>query len=57
MDPPNWWVGFTPDVMILAAGENLGDATVTCDRDGVRLTQSKVTAGGKISVCVAGHCG
>jgi neopullulanase len=47
MDPPNWWVGFTPHVMILAAGENLGGATVTCDRDGVRLTQSKVTAGGK----------
>jgi len=47
MDPPNWWVGFTPNVMILAAGENLGGATVTCDRDGVRLTQSKVTAGGK----------
>jgi glycosidase len=47
MDPPNWWVGFTPKVMILAAGENLGGATVTCDRDGVRLTQSKVTAGGK----------
>ena len=47
MDPPNWWVGFTPNVMILAAGENLGGATVTCDRDGVWLTQSKVTAGGK----------
>jgi neopullulanase len=47
MDPPNWWVGFTPNVMILAAGQNLGNATVTCDRDGVRLTHSKVTASGK----------
>jgi glycosidase len=47
MDPPNWWVGFTPNVMVLAAGKNLGGATVTCDRDGVRLTRSKVSAGGK----------
>jgi glycosidase len=47
MDPPNWWVGFTPNLMVLASGENLEGATVTCDRDGVRLTRSKVTAGGK----------
>jgi neopullulanase len=47
MDPPNWWVGFTPNLMVLANGENLEGATVTCDREGVRVTQSKVTAGGK----------
>ncbi len=47
MDPPNWWAGFTPNLMILATGENLEGATARCDRYGVRLTRSKVTAGGK----------
>ncbi len=47
MDPPNWWVEFTPNVMILATGENLEGATVACAGKAVRLTRSKVTAGGK----------
>jgi neopullulanase len=47
MDPPNWWVGFTSNLMVLATGQNLEGATVTCTGEGVRLTRSKVTDGGK----------
>ena len=47
MDPPNWWVGLALDLMVLASGENLEGATVTCATGGFRLTRSKVTDGGK----------
>jgi glycosidase len=47
MEPPNWWTVFTPKLMVLATGENLQDAAVKCDHEGVRLAGSKVTAGGK----------
>jgi neopullulanase len=47
MDPPNWWVGFTPNVMVLASGENLKGARATSATEGVRLTRSKVTEAGK----------
>jgi neopullulanase len=47
MDPPNWWAGFTPNLMVLATGENLGGATVKCARQDLHLTRSKATDGGK----------
>ena len=47
MDPPNWWAGFTPHLMVLATGENLEGATVKCGHEGVHLARSKVTANGK----------
>ncbi len=47
LDPPNWWTSFTPDVMVLAAGENLDGATLTSWRQGVTITRSRATAGGK----------
>jgi glycosidase len=46
MDPPNWWVGFAPNLMVLASGENLEGATATCATEGVRLTRSRVSDGG-----------
>ena len=46
MDPPNWWVGFRPEVMILAAGQNLQGATVRCEYPGVQIARSEVTARG-----------
>jgi len=46
MDPPNWWVGFRPEVMILAAGQNLQGATVLCEYPGVQIARSEVTARG-----------
>jgi glycosidase len=47
MEPPNWWVGFKSDVMILATGENLEGASVKCDCGSVTVSRSKVTAGGR----------
>lgn len=47
MDPPNWWVGFTPNLMVLATGENLEGATVMCTSEGVHLKHLRVTDGGK----------
>jgi glycosidase len=47
LDPPNWWTGFTPEVMVLASGANLDGATLTCSRPGVKIERSKATAAGK----------
>jgi glycosidase len=47
MDPPNWWTGFTPEVLVLASGANLDGATLTCSRPGVEIERSKATAAGK----------
>jgi neopullulanase len=47
VDPPNWWAGLTPEVMLLMTGQNLQDSKVACEYPGVRVLRSKVTAGGK----------
>ncbi len=47
IEPPNWWTGLTPEVMLLLSGENLDGATVSCDTPGVTITKSKVTAAGR----------
>jgi neopullulanase len=47
IEPPNWWIGLTPEVMLLVSGENLEGTAVSCDAPGVRITKSKVTAGGR----------
>ena len=42
VEPPNWWVGLTPDVMLLLSGKNLRATHVSCNlRDVVaRRTES-----------------
>jgi glycosidase len=47
VEPPNWWIGLSPEVMLLLSGENLDGATVSCDTPGVTITKSKVTAAGR----------
>jgi glycosidase len=47
IDPPNWWVGFKPEVMLLMTGQNLESAKVRCEHPGVRVLRSKTTAEGK----------
>jgi glycosidase len=46
VEPPNWWAGLTPDLMLLVSGEGFLGATVSCSTPGVRITDSKATAGG-----------
>jgi glycosidase len=47
IEPPNWWVGLRPNLMLLVSGENLEGASVSINWAGVRLTQSKASANGK----------
>lgn len=46
LDPPNWWVNFTPEIELLATGENLEGAKITSSYPGLSVLRSKVTDGG-----------
>src|SRR5581483_4230541 len=39
VDPPNWWAGFEPQVMLLLTGDGLAQASVTTTASGVRVTR------------------
>jgi glycosidase len=39
VDPPNWWTGFTPDVMVLLTGSGLDQATVSTSYGGVQVSR------------------
>src|ERR1051326_4457941 len=41
VDPPNWWAGFEPQVMLLLTGDGLAQATVTTSSSGVRVTRTQ----------------
>ena len=47
LDPPGWWVGLTPEIEVLASGENLEGAGITCSYRGLSIVHSKVTDGGR----------
>lgn len=47
LEPPNWWVGFTPEVELLVTGQNLEGAKVTSSYSGLSVTRSKETDGGR----------
>ncbi|MBZ5702506.1 MAG: cyclomaltodextrinase N-terminal domain-containing protein [Acidobacteriia bacterium] len=46
LDPPNWWVGLTPEVMLLLSGHGLEEARVACNLPGLRVTRTQAGAGG-----------
>lgn len=46
LEPPNWWVGFTPDLELMITGENLDRAKITSSYEGLSIQSSKVTNGG-----------
>ncbi len=39
IEPPNWWVGLKPDVMLLLGGKNLEGATVHVSHPGVNVAR------------------
>ena len=41
VEPPNWWVGLTQDVVVLISGKNLQGARAACDLAGVTAGQTK----------------
>jgi glycosidase len=47
VEPPNWWTGFQPTVMVLLYGENLGGANVSVDYPGVSVTKVEAQPDGK----------
>jgi neopullulanase len=47
LEPPSWWVGFTPEIEVLASGENLEGARISSSYPGVSIVRSKVTDGGR----------
>jgi glycosidase len=47
IEPPNWWIGLTPELMLLISGEGFSGATVSCATPGVTVTRANVTAGGR----------
>lgn len=46
VEPPNWWVGFTPEVMLLLFGHDLEATHVSCNLPALRVLRTQATAGG-----------
>jgi len=47
IEPPNWWTGITPRVMLLISGRNLTGATISCKYRGFIVSHAKVSDGGR----------
>lgn len=47
IEPPNWWVGFTPEVMLLLSGQDLEATHVSCNLPTLPVSRTQATAGGK----------
>jgi len=46
MDPPNWWVSFTPQVMLLIKGSGLQNAKITTSFIGVHVSRTSASENG-----------
>jgi neopullulanase len=46
VEPPNWWVGFAPEVMLLLSGKDLEATNVSCNLPSLRVSRTQATAGG-----------
>lgn len=46
VDPPNWWVGLTPEVMLLISGHDLEATHVACNMPTLRVTRTQAAAAG-----------
>jgi len=46
VEPPNWWVGLTPDVMLLLSGKNLQARHVSCNLEDVVVSRTQATNNG-----------
>lgn len=47
IEPPNWWVGFTPEVMLLLSGQDLQATHVSCNLPTLRVSRTQAAAGGR----------
>jgi neopullulanase len=46
VEPPNWWVGLTPEVMVLLSGHGLDANKVECNLSSVIVERTQATGGG-----------
>jgi neopullulanase len=46
VEPPNWWIGITPEVLLLLSGHDLEATQVSCNLPTVRVMRTQATAGG-----------
>jgi glycosidase len=46
VEPPNWWVGLTPDVMLLLSGKHLEVTHADCNLTTVKVMRTQSSAGG-----------
>jgi neopullulanase len=46
IEPPNWWIGYTPEVTLLLTGENLGDVHIAAATTGVTVLESRASTNG-----------
>lgn len=47
VEPPNWWVGLTPDLMVLVSGHGLQATKVACNLPEVVVGRTQATQGGE----------
>jgi len=46
VEPPSWWVGLTPEVMLLLSGHDLEATHIGCNLPTLRVSRSQSTGGG-----------
>jgi hypothetical protein len=46
IEPPNWWIGLTPQVLLLLYGHDLEATHVSCNLSSLRVTRTQATARG-----------
>src|SRR5579862_8650094 len=46
VEPPNWWIGLTPEVMLLLSGHHLDATHVSCNLSTVIVSRTQSSAGG-----------
>lgn len=47
VEPPNWWIGLTPEVMLLISGRGLDATKVECNMASLLVERTQATGGGK----------
>ena len=46
VEPPNWWLRLTPEIMLLLSGQHLEATEVTCNLQNLVVQRTQATAGG-----------
>jgi neopullulanase len=46
IEPPNWWIGLTPQVMLLLSGRHLAATHVACNLSSIIVERTQASSGG-----------